>query len=170
MCGLNREKSPYDEENLCALEKELGIKISNRELLKTAISSVKAKEKYPDIILECNQRLSFLGDSVLYFIASEYVNKKELDVECLHNLREKYRKNDNLEKVLTELGLDHFFWFEERYTKNPPSNKWIILMATFLEAIIGATYLDKHDIISSKNFVDNFLIPNIDKIIHEGED
>ena len=63
----------YDETMLRALEQKLGISVKRRELLKSAITSPKAREHHSLEELEDLDRLAFIGDSILYFVASEYV-------------------------------------------------------------------------------------------------
>lgn len=152
-------------EHLPELELELGISISNRKLLIEAMTSEKTKKKHPDVFENDNQCLAFLGDSILNYIASEYVYDKFSKKGDLTTARKKYIKNEHLELLATKLDLIPFFWFEEGYHRNPPSDSWIRLMATFLEAIIGATYLDKGDINDSRIFIEKYIIPNIDKTV-----
>ncbi len=57
------------------LENRIGYEFKNKELLKTALThSSYANEKSPAI--ECNERLEFLGDSVLGVITAEFFYKK----------------------------------------------------------------------------------------------
>jgi dsRNA-specific ribonuclease len=169
MSKYNSRNDLFDEGKLSALENKLGICISDKWLLKSAITSEKTSEADPNLILENIHHLAFLGDSVLYFIVSQYLynkhacsNKSSIN---LHEEREKYRKNMNLEKLVSKHKLYDYFCFKERYRRDPPSKNWTKLMATFIEAIIGATYQDKHDIRAPKKLIENFIIPNLDEII-----
>ena len=111
-------------------------------------------------------RLAFIGDSILYFVASEHVlNKfKEVDEKGkLHDEREKYKQDKNLAQILVNNNLLEYFWIEENYQYG--SIKWIELMGTFLEAIIGAIYLDKCKLDSVRCFVKNYIISNIDRSV-----
>ena len=63
--------NPYSEENLNILMDKLNLKFSDGHalaLIKTAISTEAARNEHPDLISENNERLAFLGDSVLKFI------------------------------------------------------------------------------------------------------
>ena len=159
----------YDESKLESLQNCLGISISKKELLESAITSSKAREKNPHLELEDLDRLAFIGDSILYFIASEYVLRKFKDIDDkgkLHEEREKYKQDKNLERLVTLNKLDEFFWYEEKYQRQPPSNKWIELTATFMEAIVGAIYLDSKDINSARDFIESYIIEKINTILN----
>jgi len=159
----------YDETMLRALEQKLGISVKRRELLKSAITSPKAREHYSLEELEDLDRLAFIGDSILYFLASEHVLRKYNDVnekKKLHDEREKYKQDKNLAQVILLNQLLEYFWIEENYQRG--SNKWTELMGTFFEGIIGAIYLDQCKLDSARCFVNNYLIPNVDRIIEEG--
>ena len=160
----------YDETNLRALEKKLGISIEHRWLLKSAITSPKAYEKTLSSILSHNltyiERLAFIGDSVLYNVSSDYVLKKFKDEnkrENLHNEREKYKKNENLKKITDLDCLVDYFWNEENTIYD--SKPWKKLMGTFMEAIIGALYLDEKNIETAREFIVSYIIPKIDNIL-----
>ena len=96
MCALKSDSDLHGETNLKALELCLGISIIDRELLKAAITSNKTRENNPQLKLADFERLALLGDSILYFIASEYVYEKfekENPTVNLHDEREDYREN-----------------------------------------------------------------------------
>ena len=75
----------------------------------------------------------------------------------------------NIEKMivsnwwLVNTSYTSLFWIEEDYRREPPSNKWVKLMGTVIEAIIGAYYLDTQDTQTTRRFIEDFLIPNIDR-------
>ncbi len=158
------EPNPYDETRLNDLEKKLGIAISNRILLKSAITSPKARENNPHLELVDLEKLAFIGDSILYFVASEHVVDKfeELN-ENLHDEREKYKQDKNLALLIIKNHIIDYFWIDENY--QPFSIKWTELMGTFLEAIIGSIYLDKRKLDSASGFIKNYIITNIDRIV-----
>ena len=54
------------------LEKEIGYRFKNQELLKTALTHTSyAYEKG----IQSNEKLEYLGDSILEFVSSEYLYK-----------------------------------------------------------------------------------------------
>ena len=76
--------APYTIENLNALQEKLGLSLKNKELLKTAISTRAARNEHPSIIKEDNERLEFLGDSVLKFLISENLFKSKSNPARAH--------------------------------------------------------------------------------------
>ena len=55
------------------LEKNIGYNFKNKELIKTALTHT--SYAYEDRILS-NEKLEFLGDSILEFVSSEYMYNK----------------------------------------------------------------------------------------------
>ncbi len=98
--------NPYSTENLTALKKKLGITLENDELLKTAISTRAARNEHPDIIKEDNERLEFLGDSVLKFLLSENLYKSKQNPEGkMTIMRTEMENNETLASIALELDL-----------------------------------------------------------------
>ena len=64
--------------NIAELEQKIGYEFKNKGLLEKALThssyanELKARKKFA----ECNERLEFLGDSVLSIIVSEYLYAK----------------------------------------------------------------------------------------------
>ena len=94
-------------------------------------------------VLPNNQRLAFLGDSVLKLIIREHYFRKHPDwdkgrltAEC----GETIEPNENLAKIAIELEIGDYMDI-----KNPPSDlkTHTKINAEAFEAIFGAIYLDK---------------------------
>lgn len=151
---------PYSSENLGALEDKLGVSLKNRTLLKTAISTRAAKNEHPDLIKKDNERLEFLGDSVLKFLISEHLFKCNSNPEGMMTImRMGMENNETLGAVAKELDLKpHLFLGEGE--KGVRGKSECTLLADSLEAIIGAIYLDGEDLGVVRGFVE-------DKILHE---
>ena len=122
------------------IEKEIGYEFKNKELLKTALTHTSyAYEKH----INSNEKLEFLGDSILEFLSSRYL------YENYPNLREgemtKVRATVVCEKSLYKIAQKHRFdeyikvGRSERHTHG---NKKPAIMADSVEAIIAAIYLD----------------------------
>ena len=131
---------PYSSENLEALEDKLGMSLKNRALLKTAISTRAARNEHPKLISEDNERLEFLGDSVLKFLVSESLFKRESNPEGkMTVMRVEMENNETLGAIAKELGLrPHLFLGEGE--KGFRGKSECTLLADSLEAIIGAIY------------------------------
>ena len=131
---------------LSACERVIYIKINyqfkNEELLKTALTHISlAKEEHK----ESNQRLEFLGDSILsYVIASKlYEAYPQCSEGSLTEIRAFLVCEKNLAKLAEKLGLGSGIKFSKTEIKTDGKHKNSILADTF-EAVLGAIYLDSN--------------------------
>ncbi len=128
--------------NLSEFEKVIGYEFKNKSLLETALThSSYANEKQSG--RECNERLEFLGDSVLGVITADYfyhnlahlpegeMTKKRAACVCEKSLHG-FAKEINLGKYL----------FLGRGEDNTGGRKRASILADAFEAVIGAIYLD----------------------------
>lgn len=119
------------------IEKLVGYKFKNVSLLQTAFthSSFANENK-----IESNERLEFLGDTVLNFVISDIlyrdVNKAE---GKLSKMRSRIVSEEPLFLIGQKLGFANFLRKGIGERKNPESKAMI---ADLVEAIIGAIYLD----------------------------
>ncbi|OGG03353.1 ribonuclease III [Candidatus Gottesmanbacteria bacterium RBG_16_37_8] len=124
------------------LKKQLKIKIKNENLLKLAfihrsyLNEAKVKK-------ESNERLEFLGDSILSFSVSKYLylNYPKLPEGELTNLRSSVVKTQTLAIIAKELNLGHFLKLSRGEEDGGGRNNPSILADTF-EALLGAVFLD----------------------------
>ena len=122
------------------LEKEIGYKFKNIELLKTALTHTSyAYEKK----VRSNEKLEFLGDSILEFISSEYI------YDNYSKLKEgemtKVRASVVCEKSLHEVAKAHNFSDFLRLGKSERLSREEVrpaIMADSVEAVIAAIYID----------------------------
>ena len=152
---------PYSTENLNALKKKLGITLENDDLLKTAISTRAARNENPETIKEDNERLEFLGDSVLKFLLSENLYKSKPNPEGkMTIMRTEIENNETLASIAKELDLKpHLFLSEGEKKSSGKSER--TLLANALEAIIGAIYLDKEDLAESRRFLEKKILQGL---------
>lgn len=128
--------------NFSEFEKIIGYEFKNRAYLETALThSSYANEK--QLSRDCNERLEFLGDSVLGVITAEYfyhnlnhlpegeMTKKRAACACEKSLCEFARK----------IGLGRFLLLGRGEEHTGGRNRASILADAF-EAVIGAIYLD----------------------------
>ena len=141
-----------DEKDLKKLEKKINYKFKNKELLKNALThkTYAFEAKTP---VEYNERLEFLGDSVLGFVVAEelYHSNKYFSEGELTRRRSVLVNNSFLAKKAKELEIGDFLFFgvgeiKQEGFKNPTN------LANALEALIGAIYLD-----SDPETVHNFI-------------
>ncbi|MFA5933321.1 MAG: ribonuclease III [Microgenomates group bacterium] len=118
--------------------------------------------------VQSNERMEFLGDSVLSFIISSYLFQKRLkDTEGdLTNLRAFIVKTDSLAKASAKLGLGELLNLSKGEElsggrKNPQ------LLANTFEALLGAIYLDL-GIENATKFVESTLLPIFTEEVEKG--
>jgi ribonuclease-3 len=159
------EDHPYSMENLRALKTKLGITMENDDLLKAAITTSAAKNEHPELVKEDNERLEFLGDSVLKFLLSENLYKSKPNPEGkMTIMRSEIESNETLASIAKELDLlPHLFLSEGE--KICTGKREQTLLANTLEAIIGAIYLDKEDLAESRRFLEKKILQELLQIL-----
>ena len=156
---------PYSDENLGNLEEKLGIISNKKELLKRAISSSGAKNENPALISKDNERLEFLGDSVFKFLLSENLFDDESNSEGkMTLLRIKVEKNDTLGRIAKGLEIKPHLFLSSGENKLEGKGE-IGLLADSLEAIIGAIYMDDKNIDAVRDFMNNKIFGELNKIL-----
>lgn len=153
--------------NLSKLEKKLGIKFNNSDLLLQALTHRSYINENPDFRLDHNERLEFLGDAVIELAVTEYLFKNFNNPEGdLTNWRAALVKAETLSEVATGLGLNDYLLLSKGEAKDIGRARQYILANTF-EAIIGAIYLDQ-GLDKAKEFVNQHLIFKLPEILKKG--
>lgn len=149
------------------LEEKIQYKFKNSELIKTALthSSYSNELRAKKISINCNERLEFLGDSVLSIIVSEYlfIKNKYLPEGELTKLRAELVCEKALSKYASEIGLGNYMFLGHGEEKNNGRNRRSIIADAF-EALLAAIYLDCGN---DKDRVAEFLLPFIKAEIGE---
>ena len=91
------------------LQKEIGYKFKNINLLKTALTHTSYAH---DKKVESNEKLEFLGDSILEFITSEYLyqNYKKLKEGEMTKVRATVVCEDSLHQIATKHNFSDFLY------------------------------------------------------------
>jgi len=145
--------------NLNTLEKKLKYKFQNQQLLLKAITH-KTYAFEAKIPVEYNERLEFLGDSILNFIISEKLYKinKYFSEGELTRHRSMYVNNVLLAEIAKKIGIGKYLLLGKGETLQKgnlnPTN-----LANCLESIIGAIYLDS-TLENTRDFILNNLLKN----------
>lgn len=129
-------------ETLKQFEAEIGYSFDNLSLLQEAR------------IQASNKRTAFFGDAVLDFIVSEFLfkNYAELEQGELTNLKSHLVCDEKLEKIVKKNEWDEYLIVEKGIIgKSKKMN------STFLEAVVGAVYLDG-GLHSTEEFVYRFIV------------
>ena len=131
--------------NLHELEEKLGYEFKNIKYLETALthSSYSNELKLTGKAVECNERLEFLGDSVLSIIAANYLFNKypEYPEGELTRRRAVIVCRDALSSYAKSINLGDFLFLGNGEEKNNARERKSLLENTF-EALIGAIYHD----------------------------
>lgn len=148
-----------------SIEKLTGYKINNQKFYTQALIHRSFLEHNDEIDLS-NERLEFLGDSVLNLIIGEYLFKKYPEEEegFLTKVRAKIVNRKTLGEAGERLKLGDYLLLGSNLTRGTVYNSKSILSDTF-EALIGAVYLD-NGLEASKSFLLKALI---NPIMQEGE-
>lgn len=142
------------------LEEILGYTFKNPELLKNALThSSYANETHSH--LGSNERLEFLGDSVLSLIVSEYIYKnfKNLPEGELTKLRASLVCEKSLCGFSKEMRLGDFLFLGKGEQHNHGNERASILADTF-EAVLAAIYLDGGFEVAKKHVM-RFILPEL---------
>jgi len=145
------------------LAQKLGYKFVNESLLATALrhSSWTAENEG----FESNERLEFLGDSVIGFVVADTMFRRypEFDEGKLTDLRKIVVNMNALARVATQLGLGEFVLLGRGEAAGGGREKSSIL-ANALEAVFGAIYLDS-DSVRVYAIISSLLSESIDEAI-----
>jgi len=150
------------------LEKKLGIKFKDKDLLAQAFCHRSYLNENPDFRLENNERLEFLGDAVLELIVTEYLyetypQKPEGE---LTNWRASLVNAKMLGEISEELGFNDFLLLSRGEAKELGKARQYILANTF-EAFIGALYLDQ-GYGKVEGLIKKYLIKRLSDIVKKG--
>ena len=150
------------------LEKAIGYTFKNKQLLEEAIthSSYAHELKTKKIEVRCNERLEFLGDTVLSLVTSEYLFKQypALPEGDLTHIRAALVQSQALAKYAASIDLGEYLYLGHGEEKN--RQRQSILEDAF-EALLAAIYLDGGE--DGLETVRKFLVPIIKNAISNGE-
>ena len=145
------------------LAEKIGYKFADKSLLETAMrhSSWTAE----NVGFESNERLEFLGDSVIGFVVADTMYRRypDFDEGKLTDLRKIVVNMNALSRVATQLGLGEFILLGRGEEAGGGREKTSIL-ANALEAVFAAVYLDS-DAMSAYALVRSLLSESIDEAL-----
>ncbi|MBP3495437.1 MAG: ribonuclease III [Clostridia bacterium] len=147
------------------LEKKIGYVFNDKKILTTALthSSYANEQRAHKIVCECNERLEFLGDSVLSLVVSEYLFdrfKKKPEGE-LTKIRASVVCTRSLSTLANKIDLGSFLYLGKGEEDTGRSN--VKILENSFEALLAAIYFDS----KSKEAVAKFLLPIIIPEIEE---
>ena len=150
------------------LEKRIGVKFKNKDLLTEALTHRSYLNEYPKWRLPHNERLEYLGDAVLELTVSEELFRKfpTQPEGRLTVLRAALVNYQILAKVAESIALDDYILMSRGEKKDTGRAREVIL-ANAMEALIGAIYLDQ-DFKKIKSFVEKFVMRNLEGVLKSG--
>lgn len=151
--------------DLSKIEKRLGIKFKDRNLLLTAfvhrsfLNENKSFKRH-------NERLEFLGDAVLELVVTEHLYNNYINPEGdLTNWRSALVKTESISEAGKNLGYEDYLLMSRGEATSSGRARQLILANCF-EAVTGAIYLDQGYEIAKK-FLEGNLLVNLPKIIED---
>ncbi len=143
------------------LEKTIGYTFKDKNIILTALThaSYANEQKAKKVACQCNERLEFLGDSVLSLVVSEFIYKKYLDKPegDLSKIRASVVCSRSLASLADSINLGSYLLLGKGEEGTGRTNPKILENA--FEALLAAIYLDSGH---SKEQVAKFLLPIIE--------
>lgn len=151
------------------LQEVIGFPFDDDSLLREALVHRSYLNENPSFPSADNQRLEFLGDALLDFVAGNYLYRRypKMREGELTSLRAALVKEETLARFAQALGLGRYLYLgrgeEESGGRERPS-----LLADAFEALVGALYLDG-GLKPAESFILRFLEPETEQIVAQGE-
>lgn len=130
--------------NLSDLEANIGFVFDDKSLLQRALTHRSYLNENPDLPWLDNERLEFLGDSILGFVTAEHLYHRfpEMKEGDLTSLRAALVRGQTLAEFATQLDLGPHLLISRGEEAGRGRARPALLAATF-EAILGALYFDQ---------------------------
>ena len=124
------------------LEETAGIHFENTSLLQQALVHRSYIYESAGEGLSSNERLEFLGDSILAFISADYLFRTfpELNEGELSDLRAALVRRETLATFAQEINLGNFLLMGKGEQSSGVSQR---VLASAFEAVLGALFLDQ---------------------------
>lgn len=143
-----------------SLRNILGFYPNNIDLYRQAFRHSSAAKTLKNGIKNSNERLEFLGDSIIGSVIAEYLFKKFpfKDEGFLTKMRSKMVNRNTHNQIALKLGLNKFV--ESQNDRN--GNKSNSIYGDAFEALIGAIYLDKGYATAKKYLLNGIINTHMD--------
>lgn len=165
--NLNLQTPPVSSERrkeLHLFEKHAGIRFRKLGFLNLAFCHRSFTNENTKVF-DNNEKLEFLGDSILGLVISEYLFKEFPDKNegDLAKIKSFVVSEDSLQAIAKKIRVDNFILIGKGEEYSGGRSKKAIL-ADAMEAIIGAYYLDS-GLKTVKDFILRMLTPEIQKVL-----
>ena len=141
------------ESDLATLEQSIGYTFKNKDLLKNALTHTSYAYEHR---IKSNEKLEFLGDSILEFISSKYLynNYPKLKEGEMTKVRASVVCEESLYNIASKHNFSDFLYVGKS-EKIHQGNRKVAIMADSVEALIAAIYFDSGLEEAEKFIVDN---------------
>lgn len=129
--------------DIADLEKRFGYVFKNKKLLTEALTHRSFYHENPDKSITHNERLEFLGDSVLGFVIVEYLfsSDKKFTESVMAKIKSYIVKESVLSEIADSISLGKYLRLGKGEEATGGRAKKSILADT-IEALLGAVYID----------------------------
>jgi len=140
---------------------KIGISFNDMELLETAFVHRSYHNENRDFTLPSNEKLEFLGDSVLSLVTSIHLYKTYTDYKegDYTDIKAAIVNTTSLYEAAKGLGLGEYLYLSKGEQDNNGREN-ISILADCFEALIGAIYLE-HDFETAYTFINTFLFEDV---------
>jgi len=165
MSNLNYERKIQLQE----LQAEIGYNFNNINLLNRALTHSSYANEHKKLNMTFNERLEFLGDSVLSVIVSDFIFTKYIEYPEgeLTKLRATVVCEPSLAFVAKKLKLGRYLLLGKGEEATGGRDR-VSILADALEALIGSIYLDGK-LKSAKTFILKYLSEIIENAVKGGD-
>lgn len=157
-------KTPIKSDHFSDLEEQIQINFKNKNFLKNAFIHRSYLNEHKDFSGQSNERLEFLGDSILSIIVSDFLfkNLPNSGEGELTQIRASLVRTETLAAVARKLDLGSFLYLSKGEEDSSGRNNKTILANTF-EALVGAIYMDQ-GIENAQKFIQNNILSEWKKL------
>jgi ribonuclease-3 len=154
---MKMSKAQFNLENLQA---KINIQFKDQNLLEEAFTHRSYLNEQKDTKSNSNERLEFLGDSVLSLLVSRFLFKKlpQKNEGPLTTLRASLVRTETLSKIAENLSLGSYLKLSKGEEETGGRENSSILANTF-EALVGAIYLDQ-GLSCTHGFIEKTILKN----------
>ena len=142
------------------LEEILGVQFQDPKLLRLALTHRSYIYETPGVGQSSNERLEFLGDSILALISADFLYRTfpDLSEGELTDVRAVLVRTETLAKFANEINLGKFLLMGKGEQHSGGGQR---VQASAFEAVLGAIYLDQ-----GLDVARSFLLPRLDPLAH----
>ncbi|MFA5519607.1 MAG: ribonuclease III [Spirochaetota bacterium] len=160
----NLHQKKHHSRHLAALQNRIKVKFKDKSLLSNSLIHRSYVNESGNGKMNDNERLEYLGDSVLALVVNEYIYKRFYDYPegDLAKIKSAVVSETTLAKIAREINLGSFLVMGKGEEQSGGRDRTSILANSF-EALIGAVYLDS-GLKCSRKFILSYLRKEIERI------